>query len=121
LKVTGIDMPNRIQLTRTKGWRMPENTKKVDRSSEWANPFVIGEVSPGEDKLGFRTPKELQGILVRDRSHAVELFRKWLSSESEVALEWRKSAHVLRGMNLACWCPPGGPCHADVLMEIANR
>lgn len=27
----------------------------------------------------------------------------------------------LRGKNLACWCKPGEPCHADVLLEIANR
>lgn len=28
--------------------------------------------------------------------------------------------HELRGRDLACWCPPGLPCHADVLLEIAN-
>jgi len=27
----------------------------------------------------------------------------------------------LRGKNLACWCPIGEPCHADVLLEIANK
>ncbi len=27
---------------------------------------------------------------------------------------------ALRGKNLACWCAPGAPCHADVLLEIAN-
>lgn len=27
----------------------------------------------------------------------------------------------LRGRDLACWCKPGEPCHADVLLEIANR
>lgn len=26
----------------------------------------------------------------------------------------------LRGHNLACWCPLSQPCHADVLLEIAN-
>jgi hypothetical protein len=26
----------------------------------------------------------------------------------------------LRGHNLACWCRPGTPCHADVLIELAN-
>jgi hypothetical protein len=26
----------------------------------------------------------------------------------------------LRGKNLACWCKPGEPCHADVLLELAN-
>jgi hypothetical protein len=27
----------------------------------------------------------------------------------------------LRGKNLACWCKPGQPCHADILLELANR
>ena len=26
----------------------------------------------------------------------------------------------LRGKDLACWCPLDKPCHADVLLEIAN-
>ncbi|MFA4050644.1 DUF4326 domain-containing protein [Mycobacteroides chelonae] len=26
----------------------------------------------------------------------------------------------LAGRDLACWCPLGQPCHADVLLEIAN-
>ena len=27
----------------------------------------------------------------------------------------------LRGKNLMCWCAIGPPCHADVLLEIANQ
>ncbi len=26
----------------------------------------------------------------------------------------------LAGRDLACWCPLDGPCHADVLLEVAN-
>ena len=26
----------------------------------------------------------------------------------------------LRGRDLACWCAPGLPCHADVLLSAAN-
>jgi hypothetical protein len=26
----------------------------------------------------------------------------------------------LRGKDLACWCAAGLPCHADVLIEMAN-
>lgn len=26
----------------------------------------------------------------------------------------------LRGKNLACWCDLDQPCHADVLIELAN-
>jgi hypothetical protein len=27
---------------------------------------------------------------------------------------------VLRGHDLACWCPLDKPCHADVLLRLAN-
>ena len=29
--------------------------------------------------------------------------------------------HALRGHDLMCWCPLGSPCHANVLLEMANR
>ena len=32
----------------------------------------------------------------------------------------RKRIEALRGKNLACWCKIGDPCHADVLIELAN-
>lgn len=35
--------PRRIQLKRTKGWKMPANTVKVDRTTPFGNPFVVGE------------------------------------------------------------------------------
>ena len=28
--------------------------------------------------------------------------------------------HELRGHDLLCWCRAGQPCHADVLLELAN-
>lgn len=34
-----MSRPIRIQLSRAKGWRMPSNTMKVDRSTVWGNPF----------------------------------------------------------------------------------
>lgn len=40
-------------------------------------------------------------------------YRRWI--------EWRRLPFEdLRGHNLACWCPLDRPCHADVLLEIAN-
>ena len=32
-------MPKRVQLQRGTGWRMPPNTRKVDRSTVFGNPF----------------------------------------------------------------------------------
>lgn len=102
-------MPERIQLRRVKGWRMPPNTVKVDRTTKWGNPFVIGK--PG----GAYTAKVL------DRRHAYALFKSIAGDNEKLTADARKE---LRGKNLACWCPKDDPyedcCHAAVLLEIAN-
>lgn len=102
-------MPVRVQLSRTKGWRMPENTVKVDRTSRWGNPFTVAEVKAsgvgGSDDM-------LRGI-------CVSKFQSALSHNLPFTCD--DAARELRGKNLACWCPSGAPCHADVLLEIANR
>ena len=36
-------MPQRVQLKRSAGWKMPPNTVKVDRTTRWGNPFTIAE------------------------------------------------------------------------------
>jgi Domain of unknown function (DUF4326) len=90
--------PVRIQLSRKKGWRMPADTEKVDRSTGWGNPFVISS------KI--------------DAQEAVRLFAAWIE-EHPIFVEKIK-AHLV-GKNLACWCKPGAPCHADVLLKIANE
>lgn len=94
-------MAERVQLSRKKGWRMPANTVKVDRSTVWGNPYQGGKDGDG------------------NRAYLVELFREYLSRPEQAA--YIETARLnLRGKNLACWCPPGEPCHADVLLEIAN-
>ena len=92
--------PVRIQRKRTKGWKMPPNTVYVGRPTKWGNPF------PG---------------FYERRSVAVSRYRDWLpdSIQADAMIE-------LRGKNLACWCPLKDrhgftvPCHADILLEIAN-
>jgi hypothetical protein len=99
------DTPKRIQLRRTKGWRMPENTVKVDRTTMWGNRWKPGTWS---NTLG----KNIETV-----AEAVDLYR---------ALAWPDPHHKawvrerLGGKNLACWCPLNQPCHADALLELAN-
>lgn len=100
-----MNAPVRIQLKRTKGWRMPENTVKVDRTTRWGNPYRIGDRYSID---GMKFGK------VKDAQMAVDLFRRR-------HIRGRTEIIHLRGKNLACWCKPGEPCHADVLLEIANR
>ena len=102
--------PMRVRLSRAKGWRMPPDTVKVDRSTIWGNPFVPMQPAP----LG-----PSRGTLVRDTGHAFELYRESAPFDADFAREARR---VLKGKNLACWCPLTDPdqCHAAVLLAIAN-
>lgn len=115
--------PQRITLSRAKGWRMPENTVKVDRSTIWGNPWRVEE---------FHRPG--QNTLDDAQAEAVRMFRAALVGFTSNGTHCPPIAHPesrigriirllpeLRGKNLACWCKPGTPCHADVLLEIANR
>ena len=79
---------------------MPANTVKVDRSTKWGNPYKVG-------RFGIRSAEE-----------SVTLFRHLCKAALKGSPELFSP---LRGKNLACWCKPGDSCHADVLIEIANR
>lgn len=107
--------PTRIQLRRTKGWRMPENTVHVARPTKFGNPFTVNESVGATAEL------------------AVDEYRRCLRAASLRGLGWTGWAQrvldglpELRGKNLACWCPLTDkdgrpvPCHADVLLELAN-
>jgi hypothetical protein len=105
--------PVRIQLRRTKGWEMPPNTVKVDRTTKWGNPFVVGETYPIVEE-GYSEP--IGQSKIASIEDAVYAFRPWCD---EYMAQWG-DLEPLRGKNLACWCAPGSPCHADVLLELAN-
>ena len=81
---------------------MPANTVKVDRTTRWGNPYV------GDGKM---TPEA--------RAYVISLFNEYLK-RPEQADEIAAIRDQLRGKNLACWCPLDQPCHADVLLELAN-
>ena len=99
--------PQRIQLSRRKGFRLPPNTVVVARPSRWGNPFRVGPD--------------------RTQSEAVWAFESWLTTaHCDAGIPDRKAwilRHLgeLRGKNLACWCKPGTSCHADVLLRLANQ
>jgi len=107
-----MSQPVRVQLSRRKGWRMPENTVKVTRPGPWGNMFVVStKVRPGAGVGGHY-------IAVPTVEDAVECFRLLMEERPDLSDAARER---LRGKNLACWCRLDQPCHADVLLEIANR
>lgn len=97
-------IPKRVQIDwRKPGGRKPEGVKVVSRPTRMGNPYRIGD--PG----------------VPDAETAVRLFREWIEGDSIGARLTRGEAQAtLRGFDLACYCPLDQPCHADVLLRIAN-
>lgn len=90
-------MAVRVQRKRTKGWKMPPKTVYVGRPTKWGNPYIPDSAD------------EAQEAVDSYRAHLVMMVRR---GELDLA--------ELRGKDLACWCPLDRPCHADVLLELAN-
>lgn len=120
-------MPQRIQLHRTKGWRKPEGTIVVARPSRWGNPYWHVLRFHGPERALELFSNTARGIwspsVVVDwpDSYVAQIYddhRAWLRRISGHPID--AARRELAGRDLACWCPPDQPCHADVLLEIAN-
>lgn len=105
-------MPKRIQRKRTKGWRMPENCRCVTRPGKWGNPFIVSEKAKPGSRSGVLY------ICVPTVEDAIECYREMLLQRPDLLEEARRE---LAGKDLACFCKLDAPCHADVLLELANK
>lgn len=112
----------RVQLSRKRGWKMMANTVVVSRPSKYGNPWTIA----GARAAGYR------GTDAQLAAYCVRLYREWLTGSPSSLMRMLKDSEPkrdcilngvagLRGKNLACWCALGQPCHADVLLELANK
>ena len=78
---------------------MPDGAVYVGRGTKWGNPYV--------------------GDGPHDRERMAKLYAEYLDRPEQKGLV-EAIRDELRGKDLACWCPTDGPCHADVLLRIAN-
>ena len=95
---------------------MPPNTVSVTRPGIFGNPFKAKDA----EEAGYRNGPAM----------AVWAFREWLKGAGKhgefASYERDRRQRIelelprLRGKNLACFCAPGQPCHADVLLELAS-
>ncbi len=124
-------MPERIQLSRAKGFNLQAASMALNglpavncsRPGPWGNEYVVWH-DPDDrqwlvtkDSCHWPVADKAAGIALAVEKHAADL-RAWL------AKQLYPPAFMLRelsGKNLACWCKLGQPCHADVLLELANR
>jgi hypothetical protein len=99
-----MQQPKRIQLRRTAGWRKPDGAVVVTRGSgsrPFANPYQGNGANP-------------------HHAYLVQLYRAYLARPEQAELV-KRIRRELRGKDLCCWCALDEPCHADVLLEIANE
>jgi Domain of unknown function (DUF4326) len=93
-------MPSRIQRRRSRGWRQPINAVYVGRPTKWGNPCKVAA-----------------GRLTAEQT--VSLYRRDLIAGS-LPFTVDDMLRELKGKDLICWCKPATPCHADVLLDVAN-
>jgi Domain of unknown function (DUF4326) len=87
---------------------MPPNTIYVGRPSRFANCF------DWQIRMKEHGENEHQAKIWATRSFRA-VWEKYAAGAYKVYLD------QLRGKDLACWCGPEQPCHADVLLDLANR
>lgn len=99
---------------------MPEGAVYVGRPTKWGNPIkwtdypATRQTEEGDQHAV--TPAMRRRFAVTDFRATVQLaIGRFIGYPS--ADEIRRE---LAGSDLACWCPLDQPCHADVLLEIAN-
>jgi len=83
---------------------MPEGAVYVGRPTRYGNPYHL--------------------VREADREEVISKFRTYATNRLKTEPQW---LDPLRGKDLACWCALQDEdgervtCHADVLLELANR
>lgn len=108
------ERPKRIQRKRLKGWRMPPNTVYVGRPTKWGNPWTPKNHTVIAMKAG-----QIVGSRPGTIAECIVSYYEDIKS-GDIGLSIGEARRELAGKNLACWCPLDQPCHADVLLELAN-
>jgi hypothetical protein len=122
-------MPNRIQMSRQRPWRHEHpDAVIVARPSALGNPFRVYRHCKGpngdwgvEDTGRLGTPMGHGWTKVGATKHAVAAYARLIDEQYPPGSSARYALVAsLAGRDLACWCPLDQPCHADVLIELAN-
>lgn len=101
---------------------MPPRSIYVGRPTIWGNPF-IHETDVKQAVEAYR--KLVSGGTVSFEMGPGKL--QFARDANRNTLHWsyadyvKANVHKLRGFDLCCWCALSSPCHADILLEMANQ
>lgn len=126
----GRDRPVRLRLSRKKGFDLQVHSRAVNglpavnvaRPTIFGNPFAHttdpAQAVEAFERLCSGGTQSFEcsphGLHITNGRHPNSLHWAWSQWLHEQGLP------AIRGKNLACWCTPGSPCHADVLLRLAN-
>lgn len=96
---------------------MPEGAVYVGRPTKWGNPFHV-TVAFSEDGAVFEDDFPCGVGIIASVEEVMDLFRVYAVGRSIADPQWLDE---LRGKDVSCWCSLDSPCHADVLLELANK
>ena len=121
----------RIQFKRSK--KLPENTIYVASPSKWGNPFkLVGDmiyIDAGYrrkilDKWVYFSQGTIEDV-IRYYEQLFDYEHEILETGSDLTYWFKHFRNLdlseLKGKNLACYCKLDAPCHADVLLRLANK
>lgn len=111
-------MPKRIQRKRTKGFKTPANTIYVGRPSKFGNPFLV---SKSDDYSTIRCVLAFKECLTNNSMVYVHFDELEATTQYNRFKYMSENIKTLKGKNLSCFCKEGNPCHADVLLDLANK
>jgi hypothetical protein len=132
--------PVRLRLSRAKGFNLQEESRSangleavnVARPTKWGNPYHVDDTNMWWCRHPFGSRERTQGCVDHYERAIREGFvlvpYTWLTPEERGDDYHSSGAHYvhevapkyLGGKNLACWCALDAPCHADVLLRLAN-
>lgn len=107
---------------------MPTDAIYVGRPGKWGNPFVVAQ-EKGDNGYKYSVRGSANHLLGMHRTkaeaqrQAADLFELHTGPMGNYEIDGealRQLVSALAGKDLACWCKLTDPCHADVLLELAN-
>jgi len=88
----------------------------VGRPTKWGNPFKVGDNNV--EHIDTESYDFVDIVTIKSVAECIEEYEEYIKEQIE---EENLDINELAGKNLSCWCKIGEPCHADILLKLANK